>query len=178
MLGQILSGSGLLIQAFSNTFPRLVLEQALMVIRVSFVPGADEVLFYENLKFDKPTGWRKLVTRGSQAALIGSLFATVAGGVIYNIDPRMPWVLNTLALIISGFIVWQVGDLRPRKERQKLIPELQDYFNDIRTGFAQFRLPKLRLYTPFIIAVQGLFYTTGYGLLRLVLLDRFHFSFG
>jgi predicted MFS family arabinose efflux permease len=37
-------------------------------------------------------------------------------------------------------------------------------------------LPKLSPYVPIIVTVQGLFYLTGYGLLRVVLLDRFTFS--
>jgi MFS family permease len=176
-LGQVLAGSGLLIQALSSTFLPLVFGQALMMIGVSFVSGADDALFYENLNFDKESqNWRKLVTRGSQVALIGTLFATIAGGSLYNLDPRMPWILNGLSFIIAALVIFNIKDLRPRKARQKFLPELRDYLNDIKTGFGQFRLPKLWIYVPFIIAVQGLFYTTGYGLLRLVLLDRFQFS--
>src|SRR5690606_5183633 len=77
-LGQILAGSGLLLQAVSSDFLPLVSGQALMVVGVSFVSGADDALFYENLNFDeKSSNWRKLVARGSQAALLGTLCATI-----------------------------------------------------------------------------------------------------
>lgn len=176
-LGQILAGSGLLIQAFGSSFIPFFVGQAIMMIGVALVSGADDALFFERLKFDKKsTDWRKLVTRGSQVALIGTFVATIAGGWLHTIEPRLPWILNGLALIASAFLIWSVKDDRPRKVRQRFTPELKDYLVDIKTGFAQFRLPKLWLYVPFILTVQGLFYTTGFGLLRLVLLDRFHFD--
>ena len=176
-IGQLLAGGGLLIQASGSSFMPFFVGQAIMMIGVSFVSGADEALFFERLKFDKKsTDWRKLVTRGSQIALIATLLATLAGGWLHTIEPRIPWVLNGLAFIGAALLIWSVKDDRPKKARQKFIPELKDYLVDIKTGFAQFRLPKLRLYVPFIITVQGLFYTTGYGLLRLILLDRFRFD--
>lgn len=176
-LGQILAGSGLLIQAAGSSFMPFFVGQAIMMVGVSLVSGADEALFFERLKFSKSsTDWRKLVTRGSQVALIGTVVATIAGGWLHTINPRIPWALNGLVFIIAALIIWSVKDDRTKKVRQKFVPELKDYLNDIKTGFAQFRLPKLWLYVPLIITVQGLFYTTGYGLLRLILLDRFHFD--
>ena len=176
-LGQVLAGGGLLIQAAGSSFMPFFVGQAIMMIGVSLVSGADEALFFEKLKFKrKSTDWRKLVTRGSQIALVGALVATITGGWLYTINPRIPWVLNGLAFIAAALLIWRITDDRLRKARQKFLPELKDYLYDIKTGFAQFRLPKLRLYVPFIITVQGLFYTTGYGLLCLILLDRFHFD--
>jgi len=176
-IGHILAGCGLLLQAFSTSLPFFIIGQATMMIGVSFVSGADEALFYENLKFNENSKqWRKLVTRGSQVGLIATLFATIAGGWLHNIDPKIPWVLNGLTFIIAVIMIWNIKDKRERKSRGSVVSEVKDYLLDIKTGFAQFKLPKLRLYVPFIITVQGLFYTTGYGLLRLVLLDRFGFS--
>jgi hypothetical protein len=69
-----------------------------------------------------------------------------------------------------------VQDSRKIKSRKSFTLELQDYLVDIKSGFSQFKLPKLWLYVPIIITVQGLFYTAGFGILRLILLDRFTFS--
>ncbi|HMI09534.1 MAG TPA: MFS transporter [Candidatus Saccharimonadales bacterium] len=176
-LGQILAGSGMLIQAAGSDFLPLFVGQAVMMVGVSLVSGADEALFFEKLKFKRTSAdWRKLVMRGSQVALIGSVVTLVMGGWMHTINPRIPWVLNGLVFIAAALLIWSVKDERVRKARQKFLPELKDYLHDIKTGFAQFRLPKLWLYVPFIITVQGLFYATGYGLLRLILLDRFHFD--
>lgn len=68
-LGQFLAGSGLIIQALGSGLAQFMIGQAIMMIGVSFVSGADEALFFDNLKFSqKSPDWRKLVTRGSQIA--------------------------------------------------------------------------------------------------------------
>lgn len=176
-IGQILAGGGLLIQAAGSDFLPFFVGQAIMMIGVSLASGADEALFFERLRFKRQSkDWRRLVTRGTQIALIGSLVATVAGGWLHTIEPRIPWILNGIAFISAALLIWSIKDGRPRVERQKLLPELKSYLVDIKTGFAQFASTKLRLYVPLIIIVQGLFYTVGYGLLRLILTDRFDFD--
>jgi nitrate reductase NapE component len=81
-----------------------------------------------------------------------------------------------LSFIIASLIIWPIKDPRPKEARHKFMSEVKDYLLDIKTGFRQFRLPKLWLYVPLIITLQGLFYTAGWGLLRLVLFSRFGFS--
>ncbi len=176
-LGQILAGAGMLIHACASSFAVIFLAQTTIMIGVSFVSGADEALFFKKLNFDrKSVNWRKLVTRGSQFALIGTLFATVAGGWLHTINPRIPWILTGIAFISSALIIWPIKEIQPEKSNNNLLEELRDYIANIKLGFMQFGTPKLWLYVPIIITVQGLFYTAGWGLLRLVLLDRFHFD--
>ena len=176
-LGHLLAAIGILVQAFGSSFVPFFVGQAILMIGIAFVSGADEALFFQRLKFKRTSAdWRKLIMRGSQFALVGSLAATVAGGWLHTINPRIPWILTGMAFIIGVMLIWPVKDTRPRNARQKLSVEIKDYLDDIKTGFRQFRLPKLWLYLPIIITVQGLFYANGYGLLRLVLLDRFHFD--
>lgn len=176
-LGQLLAGGGYLIQAFGSSFMPFFVGQAIMMVGISFVSGADEALFFEKLNFARASAsWRKLVTRASQVALISSLVGTVAGGLLHTINPRIPWILTGLSLIGSVLLIWSIKDTRPEKDKQKLSDELREHLASIREGFAQFRTPKLWLYVPIILTVQGLFYTVGWGLLRLVLLDRFNFD--
>jgi MFS family permease len=176
-LGQALLAAGILIQALGSSFAPFLVGQIIMMIGFGVISGADEALFFENLKFkQKSKDWRKLVVRGQQFALAATLIATIIGGWLHTIDPRLPWFLSSLSFAISTFIIWPVKDNRPKNARGKFSAEITSYLQDIKSGFAQFRLPQLSPYVPLIITVQGLFYTTGYGLLRIVLLDRFHFS--
>ncbi len=175
--GQILVGGGLLLQASGSSFMPLFVGQTIFLVGASFVSGADEALFFNKLNFERNSlDWRKLVTRGSQVALIGSVVATVIGGWLHTINPRIPWILTGLIFIASALVIWPIRESRAKNHLRKLSVEVGEYLNNIKEGFAQFRLPKLWLYVPIIITVQGLFYTTGFGLLRLILLDRFHFS--
>lgn len=176
-LGHILSGSGLILQGISSSFVMFVIGQSIMMIGISFVSGANDALFFENLNFDKnSTNWRKLVTRSSQVALIASLAATLSGGYLHEINVRIPWVLTGTSLAFSTIVIWSVKDDRLKKERGKFFDELNDYFEDIKIGFSQFKSKNLWFYVLFIIAVEGLFYTFGYGILKMILLDRFDFS--
>jgi len=176
-LGHILAGGGLLIQAAGSDFLPFFIGQTIMMIGVSFVSGADEALFFERLTFKRESaGWRKLLMRGSQVALIATVSATVLGGWLHSVSPRIPWILTGVSFIIAALLIWSVKDQRPKKDRQKVLAEVKDYLAAIKTGFQQFQLPRLRLYVPIILTVQGLFYATGYGLLRLLLLSQFHFS--
>ena len=176
-LGQLLAGSGLIIQAFGSSLIPFMVGQAIMMIGVSFVSGADEALFFDKLQFKQSSvDWRKLVTRCSQIALIGSTAAIIIGGGLHSIDPRIPWILTGSAFISTVFLIWPIKESRPVKYKQKLLVELREHLASIVSGFAEFRTKKLFLYVPIIVIVQGLFYTAGWGLLRLVLLDRFHFS--
>lgn len=176
-LGQILIGSGILLQAMSSDFLPLFIGQTTMMIGVSFTSGADEALFFERLNFKRTsTAWRKLVTRGSQVALAATLVALTAGGWLHTVNPRLPWLLTGWAFIVATILIWPVKDIREKTKRKSFLEEIEDYVLDIKTGFAQFRLPNLWLYVPIIIAVQGLFYSNEYGLLRVILLDRFHFG--
>ena len=176
-LGQFLAGSGLIIQAFGHGLAQFMFGQATMMIGVSFVSGADEALFFDQLKFgQKSPEWRKLITRGSQIALIGTTSATIIGGWLQGFDPRIPWIITGLSLISSVLLIWPIKDTRPKKDKQKAFVELGEQLASIKSGFAEFVTTKLFLYVPIIITVQGLFYAAGWGLLRLVLMDRFHFS--
>lgn len=176
-LGQMLSGVGILIQAFGTDYVQFLIGQAILMIGISFVSGADEALFFEKLQFSKDSPhWRKLVTRGSQIALAGSTTAVILGSFAHGIDPRLPWILTGICLFASALIIWPITETSAASKATSIMGELKEYLASIAAGFGEFKKPKLFLYVPLIIAVQGLFYTTGWGLLRLVLLDRFHFT--
>jgi len=176
-LGWLMAGSGFLIQAFGSSFLPFFVGQAILVSGISFVSGADEALFFEKLNFDrKSANWRKLLTRGSQIALISLLVSTIIGGWLHNINPRIPWIVTGLSFISAVWLIWPIKDNRDKKREQNFLLELKKYFTNIKSGFAEFKTSKLLFYVPIILTVQGLFYISDWGLLRLILLDRFHFS--
>lgn len=176
-LGQVLAGSGLLIQALGNGFLQIFIGQSIVMIGASFASGADEALFFQRLNYRRESlEWRKLLTKGGQVALVGAVIALISGGFLHQVNPRVPWVFNGVVFIIAAIVIWTVKDTRPERTKLTFLEEIKEYLSNIVIGFKQFTLPKLSIYLPLIITVQGLFYTAGWGLLRLVLLDRFHFS--
>jgi MFS family permease len=176
-IGQILVGVGFIIQAFGTSLIPFAVGQAVVMIGVAFVSGADEALFFDKLQFKESSpDWRKLITRGSQVALLAATAATVVGSWLHTFDPKLPWILTGLAFICSVLVVLTIKEEQKVKKKQDVWQEVTEHLTDIKEGFVKFASKKLLLYVPLIIAVQGLFYAAGWGLLRLVLLDRFHFS--
>lgn len=176
-LGLALTGAGFLIQAFGSSFMPFFIGQSIMMVGVSLTSGADEALFFTKINFDRNSvHWKKLITRGSQVALIGTLAATLIGGWLHTINPRLPWILTGLAFVFSALLLWQLNDSDAVREKLSVGKELKDHLKEIRDGFAQFRSNEFLRYVPLILTVQALFYATGWGLLRMILLDRFHFD--
>jgi MFS family permease len=151
--------------------------QAIFMTGVAFVSGADEALFFDKLQFKKTSAeWRKLITKSSQFALVATTAATIIGAWLHNINPRIPWYLMALSFTSSALVIWSIKEERSVNDKQKLMTEFKEYLVNIKYGFAKFAQRKLFVYLPIIIIVQGLFYATGWGVLRIILLDRFHFS--
>ncbi len=176
-LGQFLAGSGFMIQAFGSRFFHFLLGQTIMVIGTAFVSGADEALFFQQLKFKKESAeWKRLVIRGTQVALVGVTSAVILGGWLYGINERLPWILTSLPFFASVILLWNIKDTRLLKSGQSLLFEVKKQWKEIKLGFKEFLTPKLFFYVPIIMIIQGLFYAVEWGLLRVVLLDRFHFS--
>jgi len=176
-IGQVLTGTGMIVQAFGTSFPSLLIGWMVVMIGVAFTSGADEALFFSKLNFEKSsTEWRKLLTRGLQLSLIGGMAATLIGGWLYSFNPKIPWIFTGLSFLVSIIFVWPLKDNRTKKQQLNITSEISSYISEITFGFKAFLSKELRMYLPLIVVVQGLFYATGWGLLRLVLLDRYHFD--
>lgn len=175
--GLALSGFAFIMQAMGSSFFPFVFWQSFSMIGSALVSGADEALFFSLLKFDRRSShWKKLLMRGSQISLVGALIATLLGGWLHTINPRLPWMLFGCAQIASALLLWRLKD--PHKPKVKLSIEkgIKTHLQEIREGFVQFYRPELFRYVPYIVTVQALFYLTSWGLLRMILQDRFHFG--
>jgi hypothetical protein len=130
------------------------------------------------LNFKKDSNnWRKLLAKGAQISLIASTSATVLGGIIHKFNPRLVWVLTAFAFISSTISIWSIREDKLKEAKPEVFKEeINDHLKSMVNGFKYFFKPKLFLYVPIIFAVQGIFYTTGFGILRIILLDRFGFS--
>lgn len=176
-LGQLMVGSAFFIQAFAGSFIPFFVGQIIMMVGAAFVSGADQALFFESLNFNKASvHWRKLITRGGQITLIATLLATVIGGWLYGVGPKIPWILTGASFMVSALLLSTIREDRRTTTRETFKNDIIKYTRNIKAGFRAFGSPRLSLYIPIILSVQGLFYTADWGILRITLLDRFHFS--
>ena len=178
-IGMIIAALGLGLQAIGGFWP-IIIFQIGAIIGFSLVSGADEALFFEKLKFRKNSlHWRRLIMRYSQMAYLALIVAVPIGGFLYEINPILPFILTSIAMLISTAIVWNVRDEPSSQTKSKVkisSKEFRDYFASIKDGLRIFTGKKLRIYVPIILAVQGLLYFFDQGLLTIAFMDRFHFS--
>jgi len=176
-LGKILTAAGFLIQAFGSSFIPFFVGQSILMIGVSFASGADDALFFEKLNFEKMSAhWRKLVSRASQIDLVCTLAAILVGGWLYTVDPRLPFILTGISFVLSLIPIWSIKDTRLELRKERVSQKMRHHLASIKEGFLEFLKPKLIPYVPIILAVQGLFYAFGWGLLKPLLLARFNFG--
>lgn len=176
-IGQVLVGGGFILQSFGGSFALLFIGQAIAMFGFSFISGADDALFFDEIGFEHESkNWRKLVTLGSQITLMSSFVAIPIGGLLFGVDPRLPWILTGVAFILSMVPIWSLKDTRILKTGQRFFVEIREYLSTIKQGFKCFLSEKLILYLPIIIFVQGILYTFGSGILKFSLLNHFQFN--
>jgi MFS family permease len=175
-IGLIMAAIGVAMQAIGGFWVILAFQIGLNSGQ-SLISGADEALFYEKIKFKKDSHkWRELLMRGGQVALAATLVANVLGGIIYNFNPSLNWLLTGLGFLVAAIAIWDIKDEPIKRVKQTIRDSLRDYLRNITEGFREIKKPKFRLYIPLIITAQGLFYAFGSGLLKLLLIGRFNFS--
>ena len=177
-LGIVLAAVGIAGQAFGG-FSVILFFQSLAMIGFAFMSGADEALFFEKLRFKKDSvEWRKLMTRAGQVAYTSAIIGIPLGSVIYGLNHESAFILNGAVMLASGLALLNIRDVAKKGSMQShgFRESFHEYISDIANGFRAFRAPRLKLYIPIIIVAQGLLYIFSWGLLKLVLMDRFGYS--
>lgn len=175
-IGIVVAALGMAGHAIGGYWP-ILLAQCLIMIGFALISGADEALFFEKLRFkSNSVHWRQLMTRSAQAAFAACIVAIPLGGFLYQANHQLVFILNGLAVLFSGLLIWSIRDEYPPKRERTLGAEMKSYFHNIGDGFKAFGKKNLLIYVPTIVTVQGVLYIYSWGLLKLILTDRFGFS--
>ncbi len=178
-LGIVLAAIGTAGQAFGD-FSVIIIFQSITMIGFAFMSGADEALFFEKLRFKKEgVEWRKLITKGGQMAYMASIIGIPVGSMLYAVNHELVFVLNGLIMAASGIALLGIRDAPHRSANDNdlvVSSAFSQYVTDIVKGFRLFGNRNLRGYVAIILAIQGLAYIFDWGLLKLLLMDRFGFS--
>ena len=174
-IGIVVAAIGIAGHAIGGYLPIFV-AQALVMIGFALISGADEALFFQKLRFKQDSlHWRKLMNRAVQAAFAACIIAIPIGGFLYQFNHQTVFIINGLAVLASGLLIWNVRDNRGTYSKQKISIEIKSYLQSIGSGFKYFGHRNLRIYVPIILTLQGIIYIYSWGLLKLILMDRFHF---
>lgn len=174
-LGITIAAIGLGLQAVGGFWP-ILLFQILVMVGFSLISGADEAMFFEKLRLNKQSvEWRRFVTQAMQVAYAAAVIGIPLGGFLYQINHEFVFMLNGLTILMSGALIWKIRDTVYPRTKQKISTEFREYVHTITTGFRVFLHKNLRVYIPLIVTVQGVLYIFNWGLLKIILMDRFHF---
>lgn len=175
-LGQLFVVIGIVIQVLFPEFWMFVVGQSILVIGLSFASGSDDALFYSALQYNpESSDWKKLVTRASKWTLWASLFATISWAYLHTINPVYPWYLTAFATLLSVVVLSRVPDTGTYMSSH-LFDTIKNVYRSTLSGIRSFHHKKILIYVPIIFWLQALYYAYWCWILRIILLDRFHFS--
>lgn len=110
MIAFALSGLGNLWMGLARGFWDLFFSVILQVTAGSFSSGTVEALLFDSLKDEKKDQkYDKIISNTTTMQLIALAIASIVGGILYTLNPRLPFLVTglfqSLALIVGIFLV-------------------------------------------------------------------------
>lgn len=157
IFGRFLGVVGFTIFIFAKDFPMFVLANSLYLANWAFESGALSALLFDSLKENgkEKEYYQKTEATGFFYATIGMAVASVLGGILYNFDPRLPYIVTTGAAIIAFLTSFWLEE--PTLEKATL--NISGYVRqNIEGVFHIFRYPLIRSITVFSISIDFVAY--------------------
>lgn len=124
LVGTVLSALGSVAFVFTHSFVVFTAIIGLRAIASTFTSGTQMAWLYETLEVEG--GSERFAHHVGRARAVGVLVqggAAVLGGVLYAIDPVMPWLLEGTVAASGALIVWTVPEPdRERTDAERLGP--------------------------------------------------------
>lgn len=140
------------IMAFAQDFNQLLLSVFIMCIGGAMYSGTVDALVFDSLKQEKREAkFDKIIANISSIALISMATASILGGLMYSVNPRLPFVGNaigySLGLVVSLFLI------EPRIDTVKF--SWKNYWIQTRQGFSQLFQVSARSMTVRLLLLGG-----------------------
>jgi MFS family permease len=173
MLAYAFAGAGYLVMAASDAAWVLILGFWLTQIGWAFYSGAAEALAFDSLKeLGQEAQYPRVASTVNMLGIIAFIAALLIGGVMYNVDVRLPHYACGIALLIGmGAAFW----LREPKVGAVATFSLRTYRKQLTQGFRQLVMPDLRQYVGLIFAALGGMFLFSFGLIQPAIATSFGF---
>jgi len=154
ILGWFISAIGNIGFGLSQSFSPLVLFYVLCNLGAAFVSGADVALLYDTLKeIGREQEFQSITSKKGLFFQISIILATLLGGYFYNINPSLPYIGYSIALL--GGIIVAFFLTEPDIDTEKFT--LKSYSYKIKDGFKEiFKTKYLKYLSLFYILVGGI----------------------
>ena len=152
-LGYLISLLAHLVFAIASTFPHFLIMSLLFGLSTSLISGSEDALIYDTLKqADRENIFSKLTNQMQILFNWGIAGATLIGGLVYQFDFRLPAILNGLAHLIAGVMVFTM--IEPAIDSEKFT--FKNYIKQTKEGFKElFKNKAAKDFSLFYILVGG-----------------------
>lgn len=132
ILGRLFNLLGIIFILFGSSFFPLLIGNCFIFIAQAFSSGSKEALIYDSLIEHKiEPSYVKIMSITSSIALIATVFVTATGGLLYGLNPKLPWIAWIVFEVISILILISIKE--PKVDTYKF--NLKNYFKQNKEGF-------------------------------------------
>jgi hypothetical protein len=132
--------------------------------------GAAEAFAYDTLKEKNlESQFDEVISASSMIATITTLFSTLAGIWLYQLNFRLPHYMWAVAYAVGFVICFFLRE--PHVDTEKF--SLKNYFTQLSQGMKQLLMPALKPFFILIFILLGVFYLYNYGFIKPAMAEGF-----
>src|SRR3989344_2344444 len=153
---------GNFIMATSLILPHLLISVFFISLGNALLSGTNQAMIFDSLKaVNKESFYEKYLTKINTISILSMAFASIFGGLLYGINPRIPFFATSLASLLALFIAFLYEE--PKIDTIKF--SFANYLRQNKTGFnelfkksvSRLWIIKLLLITSFIAVLNSIF---------------------
>lgn len=172
-IGLLLMSFGFLAQGFAHDYLHILAGMLLFTIGTAMVSGADDALVYDSLdKEGKSSKWQQVIARKHQIMLTVTILSYLAGGLLYVLHFRLPFVLAGLGVLAAFFVASTLKE-EPSGKIEKF--SAKAYIKQNAEGMKYFLRRHMWLYAFMAVVIVGSGYAFDVGVIKPLVLDKFGF---
>lgn len=163
-------GFGLM--ASTNSLAQLFAGFLFFQIGLAFYSGAADAMAYDSLKqHGAEVQFDKVIARNNSLAWISLVVCTLIGGLLYNINFRLPHYAQGVVYIfgLAGTF------LMTEPEVDSTVFTMKNYVKQLGSGFTALWQPRLRYLLPALLGLPGIYFLFSWGLVQPAIAIQFGF---
>ncbi|MFN8374803.1 MAG: MFS transporter [Anaerolineae bacterium] len=172
-VAMLLGALGILAMASGDTLLQLWLGFLVLQAGWAFFSGSAEALAFDSLKEQgQELLFERVLALNHRMGILMVVISTLIGGVLYNLDFRLPHYAWGFAYVLGFVVAFFVVEPKVVAEARF---SLRGYFRQLGEGFRQLAQPALRRYMPLIFALLGAYVLYSFGFVQPAMAVHFGF---
>lgn len=174
LLGLLLMSGGFLLQGFAADYWHIFAGMVLFTVGMAFVSGSDDALVYDSLDAERKSNlWEKVIARKFQIMHLVTIASILAGGALYILQFRLPFVLAGVGALVAFFVALTFKEA-PAETGES--PSIKSYVRQNVEGMQYLFRRHMWLYAFMAFVVLGVGYAFDVGVIKPLMLDSFGFT--